>query len=72
MSVKFFNNFCTNTPLTFCIFSTGGRTHGSGRSHDELSAIRVVIQRGGGDSLPRTQYHGLGDGFILRPIRTGC
>ena len=45
--------------IRLCIFSTGGPAHGSGQSHDELSAIRAVIQRGGGGvSLQRTQSHG--------------
>ena len=57
--------------VRFCIFSTGGRTHGSGRSHDELSAIRAIVQRGGitpQDSIPWV----FGDGFILWPVSTGC
>ena len=57
--------------VRLCLFSTGGCAHGSGRSHDELSAIRAVVQRGGitpEDSIPWV----FGDGFILRPVSTSC
>ena len=38
--------------VRLCIFRAGSRTHGSRWSHDELSTIRSVIQRG--ESLPGT------------------